>query len=25
MNMHDDIERELRWMGPMKEIPGKLG
>jgi len=23
--MHDDIERELRWMGPMKEIPEKLG
>lgn len=23
--MHDDIERELKWMGPMKEIPEKLG
>lgn len=23
--MHDDIERELKWMGPMKEIPPKLG
>jgi len=23
--MHDDIERELRWMGPMTEIPEKLG
>lgn len=23
--MHDDIERELRWMGPMKELPEKLG
>ncbi len=23
--MHDDLERELRWMGPMKEIPEKLG
>jgi uncharacterized protein (DUF362 family) len=23
--MHDDIERELRWMGPLKEIPEKLG
>jgi len=23
--MHDDIERELRWRGPMKEIPEKLG
>ncbi len=23
--MHKDIERELRWMGPMKEIPEKLG
>jgi len=23
--LHDDIERELRWMGPMKEIPEKLG
>lgn len=23
--MHDDIERELRWMGPMKEVPEKLG
>lgn len=23
--MHDDIERELRWMGPMKDIPEKLG
>jgi uncharacterized protein (DUF362 family) len=23
--MHDDIERELRWMGPMQEIPEKLG
>ena len=23
--MHQDLERELRWMGPMKEIPEKLG
>lgn len=23
--MHDDLERELRWMGPMKEVPEKLG
>jgi uncharacterized protein (DUF362 family) len=23
--MHDDIERELKWLGPMKEIPEKLG
>lgn len=23
--MHRDIERELRWMGPMKEVPEKLG
>ena len=23
--MHDDIERELRWMGPLKEVPEKLG
>lgn len=23
--MHDDIERELRWKGPMKEVPEKLG
>lgn len=23
--MHDDIERELRWMGPMKEVPERLG
>ena len=23
--MHDDIERELRWMGPIKEVPEKLG
>ena len=23
--MHDDLERELRWMGPMKDIPEKLG
>jgi uncharacterized protein (DUF362 family) len=23
--VHDDIERELRWMGPLKEIPEKLG
>jgi uncharacterized protein (DUF362 family) len=23
--MHDDIERELRWMGDLKEIPEKLG
>ena len=23
--MHADIERELRWMGPMKEVPEKLG
>ena len=23
--MSDDIERELRWMGPMKEVPVKLG
>jgi uncharacterized protein (DUF362 family) len=23
--MHDDIERELKWMGPLKEIPEKLG
>lgn len=24
-HMHRDLERELRWMGPMKEIPEKLG
>jgi hypothetical protein len=23
--MHNDIERELKWMGPMKEVPEKLG
>jgi uncharacterized protein (DUF362 family) len=23
--MHGDLERELRWQGPMKEIPEKLG
>ena len=23
--MHDDIERELRWQGPLKEVPEKLG
>lgn len=23
--MHQDIERELRWMGPMREVPEKLG
>ena len=23
--MHRDIERELKWMGPMQEIPEKLG
>ena len=23
--MHGDLERELHWMGPMKEVPEKLG
>ncbi len=23
--LHQDIERELRWRGPMKEVPEKLG
>ncbi len=23
--LHDDIQRELRWMGPMQEVPEKLG
>lgn len=23
--MHDDIERELKWMGPIKDLPEKLG
>ncbi len=23
--MHDDIERELRWMGPLKDVPERLG
>jgi uncharacterized protein (DUF362 family) len=23
--MHDEIERELRWMGPLKEVPERLG
>ncbi len=23
--MHDDIERELKWLGPMLEVPEKLG
>jgi uncharacterized protein (DUF362 family) len=23
--LHPDIERELKWMGPMKEVPEKLG
>ena len=23
--LHNDIERELQWMGPMKDIPVKLG
>jgi len=23
--LHDDIDRELRWMGPMKDVPEKLG
>jgi uncharacterized protein (DUF362 family) len=23
--MHEDLERELKWQGPMKEVPEKLG
>jgi hypothetical protein len=23
--LHADIERELKWMGAMKEVPEKLG
>jgi uncharacterized protein (DUF362 family) len=23
--LHDDIDRELKWMGPMKEVPERLG
>ena len=23
--MHDDLQRELRWMGPLKEVPERLG
>jgi hypothetical protein len=23
--LHRDIERELKWIGPMEEIPEKLG
>jgi uncharacterized protein (DUF362 family) len=23
--MHTDIERELKWMGPMREVPERLG
>jgi uncharacterized protein (DUF362 family) len=23
--LHEDIERELQWMGPMTELPPKLG
>jgi hypothetical protein len=23
--LHRDIERELKWMGPMEEMPEKLG
>ena len=23
--LHKDIERELEWMGPMKDLPPKLG
>ena len=23
--LHQDLERELRWMGPMEELPEKLG
>jgi hypothetical protein len=23
--LHKDIERQLEWMGPMKEIPPKVG
>jgi uncharacterized protein (DUF362 family) len=23
--LHEDIERELQWMGPMKEVPARLG
>jgi hypothetical protein len=23
--LHSDMERELKWMGPMKEVPEKLG
>ena len=23
--LHEDIERELRWMGPMDEVPPKIG
>ena len=24
-DLHADIERELKWMGPMKEVPERLG
>jgi hypothetical protein len=23
--LHSDIERQLQWMGPMTELPPKLG
>jgi hypothetical protein len=23
--LHTDIERELKWMGPMEDLPPKLG
>jgi hypothetical protein len=23
--LHKDIERELEWMGPLKEVPPRLG
>jgi hypothetical protein len=23
--LHVDIDRELRWMGPMEDLPPKLG
>ena len=23
--LHNDIERELQWMGPMEDLPPKLG
>ena len=23
--LHNDLDRELQWLGPMNEVPAKLG